>query len=140
MDALRELCVNTLLIQMMAMGSGAPGEMVLSITDSSMNGEESGFSSDGFVACSSPSFTTVSVVSGGTGPYDYAWTLNGTPASSGPYNPSSAATASTGWNATVDSLDVDSNESWRCRVTDTGDGNKTKDIYCTVTLIWIDLN
>lgn len=124
---------------LIAMG-GVAREMVLSITDSSMNGSGSGFSPSGFVACSAPSFTTVSVVSGGTGPYTYAWTLNGTPATSGPFNVTSAATDSTGWNATVATLDIDSNESWRCRVTDTGDGNKTKDIFCTVTLTWTDLN
>jgi hypothetical protein len=124
---------------LVAMGGGGRG-MVLSITDSSMNGEEQGFAQSGFVATTSPSFTTVSVVSGGVGPFTYAWTLNGTPATSGPFNPTAAGSASTGWNATVDSLDIDSTESWRCRVTDTGDSNKTKDIFCNVTLVWIDLN
>lgn len=122
---------------LIAMGGGGR-EMVLSITDSTPTGHDMGASESGFVVTSSPTTTTVSVVSGGIGPYNYAWTLNGTPASSGPYTVTSEFGATTAFNGTVAWDDADSDESWRCRVTDTGDGNKTKDIYALVRLTWSD--
>jgi hypothetical protein len=114
--------------------AGPPEPLVLSITDSTPSGAAEGPASSGVVTSNT---TTVSVVSGGIGPYTYAWTQEpGGAADSGPFTPSTPTQASTSWSDTIAALDVDFDETWTCTVTDTGNLNKTQTITALVELIW----
>lgn len=110
--------------------------LALSVDDTTLTGNDSGASETGFVTSN---VGTVSVVSGGIGPYTYAWTINDDAADSGPYNPVLQTGPATAFNATVSSLDVNKTENWICTVTDTGNSNNTATIGVSVTLIWTDI-
>lgn len=116
-------------------GGGPPSGLGLSITDPTPEGSGSGASETGFVTSNS---TTVSVISGGTGSYTYAWTLFSGPADSGPYNAILPTAATTAWNDTVSDLDGNTSETWECLVTDTGNA-RTGTITCVVNLVWTDI-
>jgi len=103
-----------------------------SVSDSTPSGSNSGAAPSGSVT----SNTTTVTPSGGTAPYTYAWTINGSPATSGPFTCTAPTGATTAWNATVGALDADKNEVWKCTVTD--DDANTTEINVTVTLTWTD--
>lgn len=111
--------------------------LILSVDDPSPSGNGSGMSMTGFVTSD---VATVSIVSGGIGPYDYSWAqVPVDPADSGPYTVILQDEAATAWNdPAVSSLDTDSNEDWTCTVTDTGNNNKMATIVVSVTLTWTD--
>lgn len=103
-----------------------------SASDSTPSGSGSGASPSGFVSSNSTTITPV----GGTPPYTYAWAINGSPATSGPFTCNSPSSATTDWGDTVADLDPDSDEVWRCTVTDDDSNVVTVDV--TVTLTWSD--
>lgn len=106
----------------------------LSITDSTPSGSNSGANPTGPVSSNT---TTVSVVSGGSGSYTYAWTLISAPSTNGPFSPGSPTSATTGFSDTDVAATPAQVETWRCTVTDTGNG-RTGSISATVTLNWTD--
>lgn len=108
----------------------------VSINDNTLEGSGSGASETGFVTSN---IGTISIVSGGVGPYTYSWEINGGAASSGPFNPVAQTGIATAFNATVSDLDVDSIEDWKCTVTDTGQGDITATVFLTVQLEWTDI-
>lgn len=112
-----------------------PPDLVLSVSDSSPSGSDSDFAACGFVGTGT---TTVSVVSGGTGSYTYSWAIVGSPATSGPFNPTNPTGATTAWSETVCDGDT-TTETWRCTVTDTGNG-KQATIDVSVSLNWSNLS
>lgn len=122
---------------LMAAFGGIPA-LVVSADKGSVSGSGSGFAPSGDPG--NTDVVTLTVVSG-VSPYTYSWAQVGGNASSGPYEaiaPAAAATAFKDANDTVASADADSNETWRCTVTDDTGRQTTVDV--TVTLTWTDLS
>ena len=117
------------------MKAGPASPLVLSITDATPSGADSGAAASGYVSSNS---TTVSVVSGGTGSYTFAWAITGSASSSGPYNCISPAAATTNWDDTVSDINPGDPEEWTCTVTDTGN-DKVATIIADVSLDWTDI-
>lgn len=108
--------------------------LTLSVTDSTPTGSDSGASATGNVLSNT---TTVSVTKYGSGSYTYAWAINGTPATDGPFLCNAASSATTSWDQICSDGAADKDEVWTCTVTDTGNG-LTGDIDVTVRLTWTD--
>ena len=104
-------------------------------SDTTPSGADSGFSPLGTVSSNSTTITP----NGGSPPYTFAWTQGpGGVASSGPYNVTAAASATTNWSKQVRDDDAISTENWTCTVTD--DNAQTAAVVVAVTLTWLDLN
>lgn len=121
--------------------SGTWQQVYSSLSASADKASVSGSGSD-FSACGDPGNTdTVTVTpSGGKSPYTYAWARVGAAADSGPYQANAATSAATAFSdvdSTVCTADINSDETWRCTVTD--DNSQTATVDVTVTLTWTDL-
>ena len=102
--------------QLMSVLGSAAIPMVLAATDLTPSGSAQGGAPSGNVTSNS---TTVSVVSGGTGPFTYAWTQGpGGVASGGPFTADTPAVATTTFSDGRDDTDPDNDEEWTCTVTD----------------------
>jgi len=110
------------------------GGLVLSITDSTPSGSDTGATASKLVTSNS---TTVSVTAGGTGSYTYAWS-NVDTWTNGPMTATTPTAASTTFSDTVADAVSPAIETWKCVVTDTGNG-KTGIITCVVTLTYAQL-
>ena len=118
-----------------AMAGGRPAPLVITIDDATLTGSDSGSAPSGSVTSN---IGTVSIVSGGTGPYTYLWEIVGAAATSGHFTPNGQTTTASSFTDTVAMLDADTDETWKCTVTDTGNNNKTAEVQLTVTLTWTD--
>lgn len=100
-------------------------------------------SDSGFAACGDPGSTNSVTVtaSGGKAPYTYAWARVGAAADSGPYQaaaPTAATTTFSDVDSSVCDADINTDETWRCTVTD--DNSQTATVDVTVRLLWADLS
>lgn len=110
----------------------------LTVSATNVNASEEGFSIGGRVPAAGFAFTNVTVT-GGVGPFTYAWTKQ-TDADGPDFVQSSATTKNNGWYGTRTDSHIDNTETWKIVVTDTGNGNNTAEDTISVTLSWTNLS
>lgn len=116
------------------LASGLSGKIKLSVSNAAPTGGSSGPTPCG---SASTGLTEVTVESGGSAPFSYAWAQGpGAPADSGPYGATAPNSAITSFSSVVCDSDLNSSEEWTCTVTD--DNGKQASITVDVTLTWAD--
>jgi len=114
------------------------GKEPLLVSGTNVNASEEGFAVSGRVPSTGSAFTNVTVT-GGIGPFTYAWTKQ-TDADGPDFVQSGATLKNNGWYGTRSDLNLDNTETWKVVVTDTGDSNNTAEDTISVTLIWTNLS
>ncbi len=108
------------------------------IIDGGVNVNASG---EGFVNCGNPGTTniTTAIASGGVPPYDYLWTLDGAPATKGPWVPISATDPTTNFGGSTNVCEGEQfSETWEIEVTDDDLDTATDTIL--VTRSWTNIS
>jgi len=110
----------------------------LSVSGGNLSAGESGFSVSGRVPASG-SVSAFMTVTGGVGPFTYAWTKL-TSADGSAFVAGNTTSLNANWYGIRSDLNFDNTETWRLTVTDTGDGNNTATADISITLTWTNLN